>query len=444
MKGTPSLPKVLIIAEAANPEWVSVPLIGWSYSRSLLEVVDGHLVTHVRNREAILKKGLVEGKNFTPIDSEAVAKPIYKLGVWLAGGKEGGWTTRTALSSVSYYYFEWKVWQRFGRDIQQGRYDIVHRVTPLSPTVPSLLAPLCRRSNVPFILGPLNGGVPWPKGFDSVRRAEREWLSYIRSAYRLLPGYRATRQDASAILIASDSTLAQMPKKHHSKCFYLPENAIEPERFQRGSHIEQKSYDPPLRAVFVGRLVPYKGADMLLEAAAPLVRDGKLIVDIIGDGPQMQLLRDIVARERIEDGINLHGWVPHEELNECLQDAHILAFPSVREFGGGVVLEAMALGLVPVVVDYAGPGELVTPRTGFAIPIGKRTQIVSRFRRVLGDLASSPKKLPAMSSLCLRRAHEQFTWEAKAHQTLKIYNWVLDPSTERPHFPRPIPDPDVV
>ena len=57
-KQMPRRPRVLLIAEAANPLNVSVSLIGWVHSRALAEVADVHLVTESRNRDAILEAGL--------------------------------------------------------------------------------------------------------------------------------------------------------------------------------------------------------------------------------------------------------------------------------------------------------------------------------------------------------------------------------------------------
>ena len=263
--------KVLLIAEACNPEWVSIPLEGWSHSQAISKLTPAHLVTQIRNRDAILRAGLIEGKDFTAIDSEPAARPAYALASLLRGGKGKGWTTTTALAAAAYPYFERLVWQQFGPRIAAGEFDIVHRLTPLSPTIPSSIAAKCREAGVPFVLGPLNGGVPWPPGFDSSRRREKEWLSYIRDAHRFIPGYLQTRRCAAAILIGSRDTWRQMPRSFHSKCFYVPENAIDPARFTTP---RDRTPQRPLRAIFVGRLVPYKGADMLLEAATPLLKSG--------------------------------------------------------------------------------------------------------------------------------------------------------------------------
>jgi glycogen synthase len=226
-------------------------------------VADVHLVTQVRNRNAIKSAGLVEGRDFTAIDSEAIARPMHRASTFLRMGKGKGWTTSTAINSLVYPYFEHLVWRRFGPDIQAGAFDIVHRVTPLSPTANSSLAVKCRRAGVPFVLGPLNGGVPWPKGFDAERRREREWLSYVRGIYKLNPARDAMFAATSAVLAGSLHTASEVPSVAQDRTIYVPENAIDPARFDFGSR-QARPPNGPLRGAFVGRCVPYKGPDMVI------------------------------------------------------------------------------------------------------------------------------------------------------------------------------------
>lgn len=420
-------PKVLIIAEAANPEWVSVPLVGWSLAKALRAVCDVHIVTQIRNRDAILRTGLIEGQDFSAIDSETFARPLWKLGNRLRMGKGKGWTMMQLIAAASYPHFERLVWKQFGPAIRAGEYDIVHRITPLSPTVPSPIATKVHKAGVPFILGPLNGGVPWPKGFEAERLKEREWLSYLRAVYKILPARGSTLLNAAAILVGSRHTQSEIPDKHQQKCIYLPENAIDPDRFSQ----QTQPTTGPLRACFIGRMVAYKGPDILLEAAMPLLKQGCLILDMIGDGP---LLPTLKAQAAGLENVHFHGWVDHTNIQKIMIQNSLLAFPSIREFGGGVVLEAMALGLVPLVVDYAGPGELVQADFGFKTPIGDRTSIVQNFRSQLTQIATDPSKLPAMGNIAKARVDAHFTWQAKANQILQVYDWATGKRRDRPYF----------
>jgi glycosyltransferase involved in cell wall biosynthesis len=413
-------PRVLAIAEAANPEWVSVPLVGWSLAQALRDVADVHLVTQVRNRDAILRAGLVEGRDFTAIDSESVARPLWALAEKLRMGEGKGWTTLQAINALMYPGFEHLVWKEFGPAISAGDYDIVHRITPLSPTISSPIAKKVRRAGVPFVLGPLNGGVPWPKHFDAERRAEREWLSYLRNAYKHLPGHTDTVKNASAIIVGSRHTQSEIPGPYQDKTVYIPENGIDPTRFN-------KMAQPPgdvLKACFVGRLVPYKGPDMLIAASADLLRTGRMTLDIVGDGPMLEQLQKQANALGCGDNLSFHKWLPHEDVQTILSQSHILSFPSIREFGGGVVLEAMALGVVPVIVDYAGPGELVTDDTGFKAPCGSRDDIVSAFREILTKLTENPASLAHMSRNARQRVEEYFLWDCKARQMREVYDWL--------------------
>ena len=410
-------PRVLIIAEAANPEWVSVPLVGWSLAKALAEKCDAHIVTQIRNRDAFLRAGLIEGQDFTAIDSEAFARPMWAIGEKLRMGQGKGWTTMQLINALSYPYFERLVWKQFGDAIKAGAYDIVHRVTPLSPTIASPIATKCAHAGVAFVLGPLNGGVPWPKGFDAERRREREWLSYIRSAYKALPGRTSTLKHASAILTGSRHTASEIPARFQDKCVYMPENGIDPTRF---SGVAAPASDGPLRACFLGRLVPYKGPDMLLEAASPMLASGALEIEMIGDGPMFEPLK-----ARHTQGVTWRGWMAHEDVQDVLKSCHVLSFPSVREFGGGVVLEAMALGVPPMIVDYAGPGELVSADWGIKLALGNREDIIAEFRAQLEALCTDRSALEQMRTAGAARVASHFTWERKAEQVSEVYNWLL-------------------
>lgn len=412
-----------MIAEAANPEWSSVPLIGWSLSSAIARQVDAHIVTQVRNREAFLRAGLREGEDFTSIDTEPLERPVWKLASWLRGGDGKGWTTLTAMSSITYPYFEHLVWQQFSERIRSKHFNVVHRITPLTPTAPSLLAKRCNNAGVPFILGPLNGGVPWPKEFDRERRREREWLSYVRSAYRLLPNASNTIRHAALVIAGSNYTMSQLPREHARKYVYMPENGIDPNRFWRSTSAHSETV---LKAAFVGRLVPYKGADMLLAAAKNLLKESRMTLDIVGDGPMMSELTSFVREHELEHAVKFHGWLPNEAVQDVLGACQILPFPSIREFGGGVVLEAMALGVVPIVVDYAGPGELVSEDVGIKIPLGTREEIITALQCVFQDLTNDKRKLENMSLNGLKKIRDEFTWEAKARQIKRLYEQVVE------------------
>ncbi|MFP7569495.1 glycosyltransferase family 4 protein [Marivita sp. S2033] len=419
-----SRPRVLVIAEAANPEWVSVPLVGWSLAEALREVADVHLVTQIRNRDAILRTGRVEGRDFTAIDSETVARPLWALAEKLRMGEGKGWTTLQAINALIYPWFENLVWTQFKSALKAGEFDLVHRVTPLSPTIASPIAGKLAASGVPFVLGPLNGGVPWPRQFEAERRAEKEWLSYLRSAYKHLPGRASTLKHAAAIIVGSRHTEGEMPASVRHKTVYIPENGIDPKRFDQGS---ARPRGDLLKACFVGRLVPYKGADMLISAVADLLRAGRMTLDIIGDGPMLGQLTEQAISLECGHGLTFHKWIPHENVQEILGRSHILSFPSIREFGGGVVLEAMALGVVPLVVDYAGPGELVSDATGYKVPCGTREDIIAAFRGHLERLADDPSQLATKAENARALVQEKYLWSRKAEQVRAVYDRVLMP-----------------
>ncbi len=412
----------LLIAEAANPEWTSVPLVGWNLAHAIMQRTDALLVTQIRNRDALLRAGLVEERDFIAIDNERVARAFYRLSERLRGGANKGWTVVTALSSFSYYSFEREVWRLLGKRLMAGEFDLVHRITPLSPTSQSPIVGKLKKYGIPFVLGPLNGGVPWPKGFSDVRSREREWLSAIRKLHFLMPSYRATRSEAAALIAGSRHTLGELPASCAERAFLIPENAADPERFP--FQLRELSGDR-LAIAFIGRLVPYKGADVLIEAVAAYRGRLNIEVLIVGDGPQRKELEETVRRKGLWKSIKFAGWVEQRDMASTLAGYHVLALPSVREFGGGVVLEAMSMGLVPIVANYGGPPELIDDQSGIAVDFQDRESLIAGFTKAFEYLEINPGLVSSLSNATSRRVRKRYSWQAKAAQMTEIYNWIL-------------------
>ncbi len=250
-----------------------------------------------------------------------------------------------------------------------------------------------------------------------------------------MPGYRLSRVGAAALIAGSVSSWNQL-KAYETKTVYIPENGIDLARFPP---VAREQPNAPLRVAFVGRLVPYKGADMLMIAAEPFIKSGRVILDIIGDGPERAALTALRDSMGLNENVRIDGWVEHTRLKERLRFAHVFGFPSVREFGGAVVLEAMAMGLVPIVVGYGGPGELVTETTGFRVPIANRETVIAGVRKAIQILLEQPNTLKEMSASARTRVLKHFTWERKAEQVLGCYDWILG-RRERPSYGMPLSD----
>ncbi|HWE37743.1 MAG TPA: glycosyltransferase family 4 protein [Isosphaeraceae bacterium] len=419
--------RVLLLAEHCNPAWPSLPVVGYRACKAIGDHVEAVVATHVRNVPEIDRAGLGRCE-VVALDNEYIARPMYALSKALRGGTSVAWTTNIAMAYPSYLAFEREVWRRFGADLRAGRFDLVHRVTPMSPTLPS---PMAKWSPVPFVLGPLNGGLRWPPGFGGELAREREWMTYVRGAHRLLPYHRATLRRSAAILASFAHTIADLPPAVRDRVIDFPEVGIEPSLF---SAPPERRHEGPLTLLYAGRLVPYKCPDVLLLALAanPELRRHRTV--IVGEGPERARLDRIVAEHGLGDCVEFTGNLPQARVGDLMRAADVFVFPSIRELGAGVVVEAMACGLACVVVDYGAPGRLVGPGRGVRVPLGTKDELVAAFAAELGALVGDPGRVAALGAAARDHALAHYDWDVKARKTVEVYRWVLGQRAEKPTF----------
>ena len=182
--------------------------------------------------------------------------------------------------------------------------------------------------------------------------------------------------------------------------FFVQENGI-PEK----DVVEGRRYDdmPPVRVCFLGRLVPFKNCNIVIQSAAALIREKKIQLDIVGDGWDRSNLEALTRDLGLEKDVTFHGWLPHPQAMEILARSHIMAFPSIKEFGGGVVVEAMARGVVPIVVRYGGPSDLVDEGCGISLALKNEADTVQDLKRVLEELVDNPDRIRQLGDGCPRQ-----------------------------------------
>jgi glycosyltransferase involved in cell wall biosynthesis len=414
--------RVLLLVEMCNPSWTSVPLVGYNFARALATHPDLEttIVTQQRNRPALEADPLTRLTEVCFIDTEFVARPLYGLARWLRGGDKMAWTIDTAMAWPSYIVFEHCVHRRFARDLRAGRFDLIHRVTPLSPIMGS---PLAQKTATPMLIGPLNGGLPWPKEYPELRRQEREWLIPLRQLYRLLPYYRSTYQHLAGVIVASRHTASEIPSYFRGRRYFLPENGVDPERFPLASDWPQPH--GPFRFITVGRLVPLKAVDMILDAMrrSALLRGCRF--QVVGDGPERPRLEGLAREYGLQESVEFLGWLEQRALGEKLRQAQAFVFPSLKDFGGGVVLEAMAAALPCIVVAYGGPGELVSEAMGIRLPMKPRAELTERLQVAMEQLAGDPERCRTLGRAAVEEVRTSFTWSAKADRIAGIYRDLL-------------------
>lgn len=415
-----SVLRILLLAPGSDPNGITGPLIGYSHSEALARLHAVTLVIHRQNEEAIRRAQ-------PPFHAlEVVSLPwLDRIYAWCFRRIFRNNYRSQVLTAFNYLFclaFERRAWRQTRSRVKAGEYDVVLRLLPISSVLPSLFAFFLRRGPVPFVIGPINGGLPWPPGFSQADK-QKEWISGLRNFYRFLPFARSTYRNAAAILAASSHTYNEFAL-YRDKLFFVPgENGINPALYPTAARNLLRR--DKLELIFVGALVPYKACDLALRAAASLLQTGRARFTIVGDGPERGNLERLARSLGIEKVVSFCGTLGHGEIIQRLGEADVLVFPSVHEFGGGVVFEALAMGVVPVVVNFGGPGDIVQDEVGFKVPLINEDDVVLQIEKILAKLAQHPGLVEEMGHRGTRYARECLSWDAKAQIVTQVVTWAV-------------------
>ena len=160
--------------------------------------------------------------------------------------------------------------------------------------------------------------------------------------------------------------------------------------------------------LYIGRLVDYKGVDVLIDALGMLQKEETLHLDILGDGPAREELEEKTRNLGLSDIITFHG----VQLNKdaYFEKARIFVYPPVCQEAFGIsIIEAMSRGLICVASNVGGIPEIITDnKDGLLFEAGNPKALADSLRKAIAIAGS--EEAPAFINASKKRA-EHFSIE---------------------------------
>ena len=130
----------------------------------------------------------------------------------------------TAFNYLFCLAFEWGAWRQTRSRISAGEFDVVLRLLPISAVLPSLFAFFLRKGPIPFVIGPINGGLPWLSGFSQLKTKGVDlWPEEFLPVSAFRPVHLSQCGSHHRSFLAHMTSSA-----YRDKLFFIPENGIPP------------------------------------------------------------------------------------------------------------------------------------------------------------------------------------------------------------------------
>jgi glycosyltransferase involved in cell wall biosynthesis len=405
--------EVILSVYACGPNRGSEIGLGWNWVTNLSEYVQLHVLTECEFQVQIEKELETWDKKYKPV--------FYFIEI------DGGESTRKMCWNQGDYrfYYYYRKWQKkafaLAKDIvKKNKIDIIHQLNMIGYREPGYLWKI---QNIKYIWGPVGGFVfvnsSFLFSFRSVKVIFFYLLKNIANYLQAKYSYRVRMsvKRADILISASKDSYNAFLRFYNRKTIIINETGAHESK----KDIYEYEIKEKLHILWVGRMIPTKMLIMTLEIMKSLIKEQNVILNIVGDGKELNFGKKFATNNYLNDYIKWHGLIPHSEVQKMMKDADVLFFPSIVEGTPHVVLEALSNGLPVICHDCAGQGEIIDKYCGFKIPLKDPTSSKKDFIKIFQDINSNKAQLLELKEGAYRKSNSM-TWKKKAEKMLSIYN----------------------
>jgi len=407
--------RVLLSAYACSPIRGSEPGNGWSWAMNLAKKgYEVWCITNTEDRQETIEE--CERLNLINLHLVFVETP-FNLDAKLLN------------TNSKKIYLHYLLWRRSATKVterlhESENFDVAHHVTFGSLQQGSILWGL---KNVKIIFGPIGGGqTALPKFkyyFGNSWKVEviRNMISKLFLSFG--KDVRRTLRESDYILAANTDTVNMIK----SVGYYSPEkvhltlDSAVPPIMEDNIYQEKKDKDV-LNLLWVGRMLPRKGLNLILHALSKLPLDFDYRFTIVGGGEQFHLIDSWLEKYNL-DKLKFHilGQIPFADVLESYKRADIFVFCSLRDSCGSQLIEAMSFGLPVIALDIHGSSIAVLDDCGIKVKASNPEETTESIAAAIFRMSTDYEYRKSCSKNAFDHAKNN-TWDKKVEYiTSKFY-----------------------
>lgn len=393
-------------------------VLGWSLLQEIAKSHEVWAITHAEDQSSIDR--VVTEESISNIHFHYVGMPGFlKALLRIQGGHQ-------------FYYYLWQIRAFFAarRMHREVKFDLFHHITYANDWMSSFIGALLP---IPYVRGPGGGAHRTPSAIQrEYTRSGRMWekvRAFSQWIFRHDPFFIMGQRRASALLLCNQDALSGIPKKWSHKVHLFPVSGVSPKDLK--ICVAKKSGPSGFNVLSAGSLLRIKGFGLAIKAFKRFSDnhpDSSLT--IAGSGPEEYRLRALVSQFDLEEKVHLLGEKPRDDLLNKMAASDVVLFPSLRDGGGTVVIEAMSVGTPVICLDIGGPGLHITDDCGIKISPEDPETTVKNLANALERLHQDDEFRLKLGAAARERADSKYRWDKLGEQLMDIYQPLLPAATD--------------
>jgi glycosyltransferase involved in cell wall biosynthesis len=408
--------RVLLSAFACAPEKGSEPEVGWQWALQIARFHDVTVLTQYKYGPAIEK-----ALKSSPSSQPAPRFVYFDRPQWLQ-------KLQKHPIGVRLYYVLWQIGARpfVQKLLAENRFDLLHHVTFATFRYPTVIW----GQGVPCVWGPIGGIesiplplLPWSHPISLVEEGFRNITNLLAATrFRNLPNRGAA---SNKVLVTTHEMQATFTKLGIQSQL-MPTIGLKTSEFPFRPH---RPSEGPLKILFVGKIISWKGIDLALEALSESATDATLT--FVGTGNYLPAARRLAQKLGLGERATFRGRITRQEVLAMYPEFDLLLHPSLHDTGGYVVIEAMFNELPVICLDCGGPAAAVENGCGIKVPLKSRRTLIAGLASAIRYYDKDRQALLTHGRAAREAVLKNYDLDRKGEQMNEVYQEVLAQANDR-------------